>query len=320
MLTKSPGRHIDKIYYIYRVNLHLLKNYWILLIAVLGLFSACESSFEYQTNSLSKLTIISQVAPTGWTDEQRVYVYTSQSPADSSSFFTPDDLVVSVTEVESSLTIELQPTNDAGKTYFKIPDGFLKAGFSYIINAFAPGFEPVQATTTIPRPSTIEELVVKTVRIDQSELNDFKNILRYTLQFKINHYSEANRYYHLVFYNEYVGEPLPAIVNPELSDNQPFIHHYAYGVLIDRHDLVEGKPLVFNFLEWSVKGNDLKKVYVELRSITAEYYKYHSTLARQLIVRQDPFAEPVTIFNNIKGGYGNFSGFTQNVSSSDFPL
>ena len=62
-----------------------------------------------------------------------------------------------------------------------------------------------------------------------------------------------------------------------------------------------------------------KKVYVELRTITQEYYKYHSSLARQLIVRQDPFAEPVTIYNNIEGGYGNFSGFSPDVSSSDLP-
>src|SRR6187399_2990147 len=115
MLTKSPGRHIDKIYYIYRVNLHLVKNCWILVIAVLGLFSACESSFDYQTNSLSKLTIISQVAPTGWTDEQRVYVYASQSPADSSSFFTPENLEVFVTELETGITIQLEVVIVDGK-------------------------------------------------------------------------------------------------------------------------------------------------------------------------------------------------------------
>ena len=142
------------------------------------------------------------------------------------------------------------------------------------------------------------------------------------MAWSVSGHSTANSslYYHLFFYNEYAGEPNPAIINPELSDNQTFIHHYAYGVLIDRNDLVEDKPLTFNFVDWSVKGKDLTKVYVELRTITKEYYKYHSSLARQLIVRQDPFAEPVTIFNNIEGGYGNFSGFTQDVAFTDFPL
>jgi hypothetical protein len=109
-------------------------------------------------------------------------------------------------------------------------------------------------------------------------------------------------------------------VDPELSDSQPFIHHFEYGVLIDRGDLVEGQPLTFNFVDWVVNDHNLTKVYVELRTISEEYYRYQSTLARQLIVRQDPFAEPVTIFNNIEGGYGNFSGFTQEITSFDFPL
>jgi len=301
------------------VKYWVLKQAWGIVIGFLLVITGCESSLDFESNTLPKLTIISQLAPTGWTDEQRVYVYASQSPSDSSSFYTPENLEVFVTELETGITIQLEVVIVDGKIYFMVPDGFLKPEYSYSISAHAPGFESVQATTTIPRPSTISDLIIKTVSIDQSELNGSKNNVRYSLQFKINHF-ESNRYYHLVFYNEYAGEPNPAIINPELSDNQTFIHHYAYGVLIDRNDLVEDKPLSFNFVDWSVKGNDLTKVYVELRTITKEYYKYHSSLARQLIVRQDPFAEPVTIFNNIEGGYGNFSGFTQDVAFTDFPL
>jgi hypothetical protein len=89
--------------------------------------------------------------------------------------------------------------------------------------------------------------------------------------------------------------------------------------LVDKHQLAAGLPLQFNFVDWVIQDHDLKRVYVELRTITEEYYKYHSSLARQIIVRDDPFAEPVTIFNNIEGGYGNFSGFSPNISSSDLP-
>ena len=100
---------------------------------------------------------------------------------------------------------------------------------------------------------------------------------------------------------------------------KPFLPHYDFGILIDREDLTKGEPLTFDFVDYIVSDNELKEVFVELRTITESYYKYHSSLARQLIVRQDPFAEPVTIFNNIEGGYGNFSGFSPEVTSSYLP-
>ncbi len=294
---------------------HILRIFPISLLLVLA---ACETSIDFDKIPVPKLTIISQIAPDSW-DGQRAYVYASQSPSDSSQFYTPGNLEVKITEVGSAQTTRLIPRHEDGKTYYPIPKGLVKSGSAYLIEASAPGFESVNATTTIPWPSTISNLSIKNSRIDPSELNEFKKIVRYTLQFNIDHY-ESNRYYHIVFYNEYVGEPNPALVNPEPSDNQAFIHHYSYGVLIDRDNLTEGKPLTFNFLDWVYGNNDIQRVNVELRSISEEYYKYQTSLARQLIVRQDPFAEPVTIFNNIEAGYGNFSGFTQIITSSDFPL
>ncbi len=290
----------------------------ILPFSFLLLFAACETSIDFDKIPVAKLTIVSQIAPDS-PDGQRAYVYASQSPSDSSQFYTPDNLNVKITEVGSVQTTRLNPKHEDGKTFYPIPKGFVKSGSSYRIEASSPGFESVYAITTIPWPSTISNLSIKNSRIDPSELNEFKKIVRYTLQFNIDHF-ESNRYYHIVFYNEYKGEPYPSLINPEPSDNQAFIHHYSYGVLIDRENLAEGKPLTFNFLDWVYGNNDIQRVNVELRLISEEYYKYQTSLARQLIVRQDPFAEPVTIFNNIEAGYGNFSGFTQFVTSSDFPL
>ncbi len=281
------------------------------------LLPGCETPLEWPANVLPKLTIISHLSPGSW-EEQGVYIYASKSPLDSTQFYSPYNTEVEVTEIETDLKIRLDSVRTGQKVFFEFPSGFLKPGHTYTIKAEAPGFPSVHATTTIPEPSTVTDLRIENVRIEPSTKNEFKKIVRYTLKFNIHHF-ESNRYYHLVFYNAYAGSTDLFVIDPELSDNQPFIRHYAYGVLIDRNDLVEGQPLAFNFVDWIVDNQDLRRVYVELRSISEEYYKYHSTLARQLIVRQDPFAEPVTIFNNIDGGYGNFSGFTPNVSSTDLP-
>jgi hypothetical protein len=265
-----------------------------------------------------KLTIISHLAPGSW-EEQRVYVYASKSPLDSTQFYSPANIRVEVTELETDIKVLLDSVREGNKVYFEFPEGFLKSGFSYGIRASAPGFETVHATTDIPEPGTIADLTIKDIHIEQSEKHEFKSVVRYKVAFNIVNTVESDHYYHLVFFNAYEGSSFLYWIDPELSDDLPFLYHYAYGVLIDPVDLVEGQPLEFNFTDWVVEGNFLRTVYVELRTISEEYYKYHSSLARQVIVRQDPFAEPVTIFNNIDGGYGNFSGFSSSISSSDLP-
>lgn len=291
----------------------------VLAIGLLVVSSGCETALDLPNNTRPKLTIISHLSPAsiGWQDP-RVYVFVSQSPSDSSSFETPQNVEVEVTELESDHSITLTQSFEGGESYFGFPNNFLKEGFSYTISAYSPGFESVRATTKIPTPSTISNLNISGVTIKPSTKNEFKDIVRYSLSFDINHIG-SNQYYHLVFYNQYAGLPDLYLVNPELTDDQPYLAHYDFGILIDKADLVNGEPLHFNFVDWVLENNELRRVFVELRSITKEYYKYHSTLARQLIVRQDPFAEPVSIYNNIEGGYGNFSGFSPDVSFSYLP-
>jgi hypothetical protein len=289
-----------------------------LLLSLLVFSTGCETTLELPVNNLPKLTIIAHLNNSSSWEAPKVYVFSSLSASDSSSFHIPDNLEVEVTELETDYSIRLEMVQVNGDQYFGFPDQFLKEGFSYTISAFAPGFESVRATTRIPKPSTITNLNINNFRIEPSTKNEFKNIVRYTITFDINHF-ESNQYYHLVFYNQYEGKDTAFLVDPELSDDQPFLRHYDFGILIDREDLIGGEPLSFDFVDWVVGDHDLKKVFVELRTITKEYYKYHSSLARQLIVRQDPFAEPVPIFNNIEGGFGNFSGFSPDVISSNLP-
>src|SRR5688500_9331293 len=108
------------------------------------LLTGCETDLDLEFNAIPKLTIISNLNPDN-PEGQQVYVYATQSPSDSSKFYTPEDLVVNVTEVESQTTFLLDTSTD--RTTFQFPDGFIKAGFTYSITAFAPGFDIVQATT-----------------------------------------------------------------------------------------------------------------------------------------------------------------------------
>ncbi|OQY03927.1 MAG: hypothetical protein B6I20_04105, partial [Bacteroidetes bacterium 4572_117] len=56
---------------------------------------------------------------------------------------------------------------------------------------------------------------------------------------------------------------------------------------------------------------------IYLRSVTEEYYKYHTTLLQHLYKQQEDIifgmAEPINAYSNIENGYGVFAGFNEDV-------
>src|SRR6187402_309767 len=120
-----------------------LLRFSLLISGIIVLGTGCETTLELPVNNLPKLTIVSHLASTGW-DEPKVYVYSSLSASDSSSFHVPDNLEVEVTELETDYSIRLSLSKEASETFFVFPANFLKEGFSYTISAYAPGFESVR--------------------------------------------------------------------------------------------------------------------------------------------------------------------------------
>ena len=52
-------------------------------------------------------------------------------------------------------------------------------------------------------------------------------------------------------------------------------------------------------------------LHVILRTTTEEYYKYNYTRDLQASTEDNPFAQPVQVFDNIEGGLGIFAGYNQ---------
>ncbi len=57
---------------------------------------------------------------------------------------------------------------------------------------------------------------------------------------------------------------------------------------------------------------------VTLNNLTKEHYDYLKTAYIQNSTRNDPFAQPIQVVNNIKNGFGIFTGFTQTVKTIEF--
>ena len=83
--------------------------------------------------------------------------------------------------------------------------------------------------------------------------------------------------------------------------------------------LIEDKPIDGNSIRIPIPISirmpagvqNLDEMIVELRSVSEEYYLFHSTVSRQQNNSDQPFSDPVVLFNNIRNGQGVFAGYSQ---------
>ena len=60
------------------------------------------------------------------------------------------------------------------------------------------------------------------------------------------------------------------------------------------------------------------RLYVEWRTLSEEFYKYHLSVDRQ--GNNLPLSDPDAVYNNVAGGYGNFSGYSVQVDTMILPF
>ncbi|MBL7804656.1 MAG: DUF4249 domain-containing protein [Saprospiraceae bacterium] len=58
-----------------------------------------------------------------------------------------------------------------------------------------------------------------------------------------------------------------------------------------------------------------RRILIEWRTLSGEFYRYHLSLARQ--GNNLPLSDPDAVYNNIVGGYGNFSGYSVDIEALD---
>jgi hypothetical protein len=197
-------------------------------------------------------------------------------------------------------------------------------GQVYTIEVSAPGFEDVRAVNAIPQAVDLDSsslnLDVSILQQDQT-FNQFNFIVDLT----INDPPGQENYYHVNFYQEgfnykidTMGDTLlqsffslPLLVEDE-GGSIPLVPYIdKRGVLLDDTQVQGGTiPLSLNG-SFLYRRNDqlLGDFIIELRSVSREYYLYHTSLARQYQSNLDPFSDPIILYNNIENGFGIFAGF-----------
>ena len=297
------------------------------LILVLGI-QACEEGVELSYEDFPPQISVHAILNPG--QDIRVVLGVTQFPTDTTLAQIPGDTNADL--VYNGQNYPLIPVGD-GKTFKPEAPINPLPGEKVVITVSAAGFEPVRAETVVPSNSGVEALEYTACEIMAVDGQCLTNV-EYSVFLRLDH-GPVNRYYHLLFYqgilvpNEDPNDPgyktELAPVTPKNDLPSGISPHHETGVLVNAELTGLESPLNFtiDFLFNYNGQQDCPEMpgplYMDIRTVTEDYYLYHNSLARQLQSRQDPFAEPIQLFTNIEDGVGVFSAYNQQVFFSDLP-
>jgi len=197
-----------------------------------------------------------------------------------------------------------------------------QAGQTYSFSVRVPGFPVIQSSSYIPQPSPIQHIVVGPADISVVALGDNLSELRVPLELRVKEFPSENHYFAFNLRHEtavYETFMPPTIDFWEEGRTNFLTDGRTFSLL---HDIPEPAVLI-NENYWADNQKTLylvaripfnpayerpRSIFVEWRTLSEDFYRYHLSLSRQ--GSNLPFSDPDAVFNNIEGGYGNFSGYS----------
>ena len=199
----------------------------------------------------------------------------------------------------------------------------------YTIQVEASCCSPATARSRIPASINFSSASISDFELkEEQETNEFH--ATYLLRLSFEDPSQEKNYYHISLLQQIhrftlnegdtvIAETYlrPLAFSSEDNTNGQ-VAHISGGLLVEDNTSNNGKLISFELpLNIRLKKNEelLGKLFLELRAVTEEYYRYFSDLSRQKQSSESPFAEPVIIYDNIDGGLGIFAGYNSSLDS-----
>lgn len=193
----------------------------------------------------------------------------------------------------------------------------------YTIRVSAPGYETVTAMSKIPEP-----IRLRSAELDNYQLEELaeegKWIVSYRLKISFEDPIDQRNFYHISLFQQILniqwgeaGDTLitsaelrPIFFDPQANSKHQ-IAHIGGGLLLSDEAFDSALAQYDIPLRMELKQGEemLGQLFIELRTVSEEYYRYFAALSRQRHSFQSPFSEPVILFDNIDGGQGVFAGY-----------
>jgi len=206
----------------------------------------------------------------------------------------------------------------------------IRQGFRYSIRVNAPDYNTAEGITEVPSQSEIAGIEwVQHVRTNSNGASVDEVTIR------LNDPSERNFYMVQIFPSHVYGTgeayPISCVSTTDKdielagSDTDPLDPDQCFdgGQLLLQDTYFNGSSKQIRLsIESSLLqlysdpgANRLRRPYVKVYRITEEYFKFAKSYNVYAGSDENPFAEPVNVFSNIKNGYGIFSAYTVAVDS-----
>ena len=230
---------------------------------------------------------------------------------------------------------------EAARVY-AFEDSTLEAGETYSLQVSAPGFATIRATDAIPKPVPTSILSYRT---DTSVRSESETSREFSIELEIQDPPGEANYYQISMYQVSTGRGIwryegilstkdPSIIadngvdespveGESFSGEAPYFKDALFDGRTHKIELTyDGVSVLREDIAWEAEvaeddqGPPNLKTYLQVLYISAAYYEYLKTARLHDYTRDNPFAEPLSVYSNVENGYGIFAGY----SSQTFEL
>lgn len=313
------------------VHTHILK---VLLVTSCFFVRCAQEVFIDLPEEETKIVAISHFT-TGQTFKVKVSL--SQQVYDSGDPVVPEKVDITLAKEGAFIDKLFKATSDDGQIYWESRD-LAEPGVTYSINARIDGMPQASASSAIPAFYPLSPISIDPEKISRTPLSDGRMLLNVPLELHLDQLPADKRYFafglkHDVdvlqnvngeWVTDFTYEGLPTNYS---ADGRTLSLLYDLSepvVLINEKFWSENQGQGDNtlYLDARIPYNPAenekpRRLYVEWRTLSEEFYKYHLSIARQ--GSNLPLSDPDAVFNNVENGYGNFSGYSVAVDTLELP-
>ncbi len=299
------------------------KSYWI--IGLLFILTGCESIVDIELPERDSALTMNALINGG--NNIKVTLHSSKGVLEAGELPLVDNGTVRLTATDGT-NISVSTLTFDGESYapfyaFPITP---KPGVNYTLQASAPGFEDVEATTFIPNETEIKSVdtssVIKSgyregqINItfqDELATADAYEFKFYALVYTID--TSGGQFQYIPVVQEvyaylasagdfFGGDDNELLLTDELFNGREHTQRINYDYQIP---LLLGDTMPKD----SIDIGQLISTYLitELRALSEDYYLFQSTYFKYQFSSGDLFAQPVQVYNNVENGFGIFAGF-----------
>ncbi|MDF1570007.1 MAG: DUF4249 domain-containing protein [Bacteroidales bacterium] len=317
---------------------------YILLLALLAvLHSACEKNIDIDIDEIETMIVLNGILTEG--DHVNMYLSRTRHILDNMQITTLQNATVVIADEEGNTDTLTYGSDQLYRTNRMT----IESGKEYTVSASATGYNAISATSLIPEP-------VPMVRLDTSssvdewgeQMFDFSVVFddpaevpNYYMLAVRSYYEIARIDFNYILDTLYVDPEKDTVVMGYRQDTTEYLDvrnenvwFESENLAIDNEDSYQNRIIfsdkLFDGKKYSITGRfyawylqqakDSATIYISLHAIDEHYYKYIDSRTDHYYAKNDPFAVPVVVHNNIENGVGILGGMSVDTDSITIKL